>query len=139
MPAHGYVLVDYDAAASTHLARERWVHRYYLPPSIRSFESKDGEKRRPSCVRNGLGQVVIPHQVGDPQLLVIQHSVLAQQCQRRLVVKGGPLATDRLVRFRQQYKRFPTASAPLLAFGATALTLRQILLCLAVTAWCEDA
>src|SRR5262249_50734891 len=39
----------------------------------------------PARVRDGLGQVTVPHQVGDPQVFEIEHIILAYQPERRLV------------------------------------------------------
>jgi hypothetical protein len=67
--------VDHNPTARTQLTGECRIDRYDLLPGAFNLDSKDGEECRPSRVRNGLGEVVIPHHVGDPQLLVIDHII----------------------------------------------------------------
>src|SRR5690348_14807154 len=73
--AHGQALRDDDTAARTCLAGERGIDRLHSLPGARSLESEDSEKRAPPGIKNALGQVVVSHQVGDPQVFVIDDVV----------------------------------------------------------------
>jgi hypothetical protein len=58
--------------------------------------------------------MVIPHQVGDPQLLVIDHLVGAHKVQRRLVVNVLSLTSHGLMRPGENTDGFPPALAAFL-------------------------
>ena len=54
----------------------------------------------PSPIADALGEGMIAHQVGDPQVFQIDHIVLAHQRERGLVVKVRALAPHMLVLLR---------------------------------------
>jgi hypothetical protein len=95
--------------------------RNYLPTGACCRVGKDGEKPAPARIRNGLGEVVVLHQVGDLQLVVIDRVELAPQLERRLMLEVLALALPLQVYFRQHLDRLATAVAPLLAAGYTAV------------------
>jgi hypothetical protein len=139
VPADGQTFRDDDAAPRTGLAREHGIDRPHSLPGARSLESEDGEERTPPRVADAFGEVVIPHHVGDPQILVIDRVVALDERQCRLVVEVLALATHRLMRLRQQADRLPPAMTPLLALGDAPLAFRQVPLGFAVVARREDA
>jgi hypothetical protein len=57
--------------------------------------------------------VVVLDQIGDLQVLVIDHIMLAHQCDRCLVVEVSSLATHRQMRLRQYGHGLSPALAPL--------------------------
>jgi hypothetical protein len=81
-------------------------------PSIRSFESKDGQERAPPGVGDRLRQVVIPDHIGNPQVFVIDHIVRLDELARFLVVKVAPLSCDVLMRLGQQRDGFASRWLP---------------------------
>src|SRR5262245_48702294 len=48
-------------------------------PAPRCLAREESTKLRPAGVRDGLGQMSVPHQVGDPQVFQIEGIVLTQQ------------------------------------------------------------
>src|SRR5262245_8618133 len=108
-------------------------------PGACSLESENGQKRRPACVRNRLGEVVIPDHVGDPQIFMINRIVLARQLERRLVMEVLSLAAYCLMRLGKNADCFTPAIAPLLSLRDAPLAFREIPFCLTVAAGREDA
>jgi hypothetical protein len=88
----------------------------------------------PVGITDALGEMVIPHQVSDPQVFSIGHVVGPEKGERRLVMKVAPLPLHLLVLAGQQPRGFLPAFAPLLPAGEPFLRLRQRLLSLAVMA-----
>ena len=89
----------------------------------------------PSPHRDALGEVVIPHHVGDPQIFEGDGVVVAYQMERGLVVEVGALALHRLMRLAKPGDRFSAPLAALLAFGDAARRFGELLLTPAVVAW----
>ena len=103
-------------------------------PSVSCFGFEDGPEVRPACVAAGLGEVAIPHQVGDLHIFEGEGVVVAKEVQRRLVVEVRALALHRLVRLGEQSNGLAAAMTPLLASGDAPLRLRALLLAASVVA-----
>ena len=86
-------------------------------PSIRSFESKDGQKCAPTSITDAFGEGVVPNHVADPQVFMIDRVVGLHQLARFFVVEVAPLPCDVLLGFRQEERRFAPPMAALLAAG----------------------
>src|SRR6516165_5629708 len=112
VPANRESLRHHDATARTHLAGERWVYRLHSLPGACSLESEDGQERTPPCVRNGLGEVVVPHPVGDPPVFMVDDIVRLDQRTRFLVVEVAALAGDVLMCLSQEGHCVASPMAP---------------------------
>ena len=75
----------------------RW-HGDDSTPSVCCLGFEDGTELRPARIADALGEVAIPHHVGDLQIFEIDGVVVAEQLQRRLVVEVGALPLHRLMR-----------------------------------------
>ena len=69
----------------------------HLPTGARCLEGKNGQKPRPACVVNALGEMMVLDHVGRLQILIIDRVIDADQSQRRLVVKILALAAHLLM------------------------------------------
>lgn len=82
------------------LCRETRVHSNHLMSSILSFGFKNGEKRTPRGVHDGLRQVMVFHHVGDLKVLY-HHAVIAFSIGfRRLELMIAALPLDLEMGFR---------------------------------------
>ena len=95
-------------------------------PSVCCFESKDGEERAPSRIRDALGEMVVPDHVGRLQILKVDGIILLDQRVRFFVVKVAPLPLHLLVRLCEQVHRLAPSVAPLLPSGYAPLAAAQI-------------
>ena len=121
MPANGQALRDDNATARTGLTGERRVYRLHSLPGARSLESKDGEKLSPARIADALGQMVIPHQVGNPQVFMVDDIVGVDELVGLLVVEVTPLPCDMEMRLGQQGDGFAPTMTALLAPGDPSL------------------
>jgi hypothetical protein len=106
-----------------------------LPGSYR-LESEDGQKRAPPSIADALGQVVVPHHVGELQVFVRDYvvrldqlagcSVMEVTALVAAVLVAAVLVAAVLLGFRQERHRVASTVAPPLAPRHPALTLRQI-------------
>jgi hypothetical protein len=105
---------------------EGGIHRLHSLPGSSRLESEDGPTRTPTNNADALGQMVVPHHAGDPQVFVIDYVVRLDERTGFSVMEVTALVADVLVGFRQERHRFTPAVAPLLAPRHPALALRQI-------------
>jgi hypothetical protein len=82
--------------------------------------------------------MVVSHQVGDPQVFVIDYVVRLDQLAGFSVMEVAALVADVLVGFRQERDRFASTVAAPLAPRHPSLALRQIVLCAPVVTWGEN-
>jgi hypothetical protein len=102
MPADGQAFGDQRATARTSLAGECRTDRHHPPTGACCLESEDAQERRPPCIADALGEMVVSEHIADLQVFMKDHIVGADQCERRLVVKVLPLATHFLMRLGKQ-------------------------------------
>jgi hypothetical protein len=105
-----------------------------LLPSIRCFDSQDGQECRPRRIRDGFGAVVIPDHVGRLHVLAIHAVVLPHEGERRLVLEVLPLALDLQMGCGKERDCLRAAMAALLPPGDAASTAPQIRLRVALGA-----
>jgi hypothetical protein len=115
MPPHGETFLDDHAAARTGLAGVGRRYGYHSLPGTHCLESEEAQESTPARVTDALGEMMVPEQVGRPQVLVIDRVVLPDEYQCRLVVEVLPLPTHRLMRLRKQLHGLAAPVAPLLA------------------------
>ena len=108
-----------------------------LPGSYR-LEREDGQKHTPPSIADALGQVVVPHHVGDPQVFVIDYVVRLDQLAGVSVMEVTALVADVLMGFCQERHRFASTVAPLLAPRYPSLATSQIGFGFAVVAGSEN-
>ena len=107
-------------------------------PAPTALKVRMAQKRTPPRIADALGQVVVPHHVGDPQVFVIDYVVRLDQLAGFSVMEVTALVADVLMGFRQERHRFASTVAPPLAPRYPALTLRQIGFGFAVVAGGEN-
>ena len=91
MPADGQALLDQNATARTGLAGERRIDRYHSSTGARCLVGEDAQERRPPCITDALGEMVVLDHVADLQVFIIHGVVLVHQLERHLVVEVLPL------------------------------------------------
>jgi hypothetical protein len=96
-----------------------------LAPGACCLGLEDGPDLRPARVAAALGEVVVPHQGGDPHVFEKAGVGVAPHQQRRCVVEIGPLARHRLLGSLQVPDGLPAAVAALRAVGDAARRFRQ--------------
>jgi hypothetical protein len=85
------------------------------------LEREEGEELRPAGIAEALGQVLVLHQVADPQGVVRDHLVLADQSERRGMVEVAPLAAHLQLGLGEQLDRL----APAIAMAAPTSAARR--------------
>jgi hypothetical protein len=139
MGTHREALLHPFPTAATVLAGiGRFYHDNSLPGAF-CLESEDSPELRPSSVRDGLGQVVIPNHVGNLQVFYVDHIVAAYQHERSLMVKVSSLPLNVLMLPLQQLQCFLPALASLLPARHPPLRLGKLLLGFAVVARVLDS
>ena len=132
MGANGETLLHPLPTATAVLAGIGRRHRHHSTASVCCFALENAPKLRPARIIDALGQVRRSDQVGHPQVFQIDHVVVPQQGERRLMMKVAPLALHRLMLLGQQHHRFPAALTALLPPRDTPLRLLQLPLGFAV-------
>jgi hypothetical protein len=139
MPADGQAFGDHNATARTSLAGVSRRHGDCPLPGACCLESEDAQERRPAGIGDALGEMMVPDHVGRLQVFMVDHVVLLNEGQRRLMVEIRSLTAHFLMRLGKQRYRFPTAVAPLLAATHPPLCGFERTLGLAIAPGREDA
>ena len=102
----------------------RW-HGYNSTASIYCFAFEDGPKLCPASITDALGQVRVPHHVGDLQVFEIDGIELAHQGKSSLMVEVLALPAHLLVLPGQELHSLPASFAAFFAAGDPAVRFLQ--------------